>query len=179
MRSAPAASVFSGTFMTLEEISYIGQAVAAVAVLVSLIAVYGQLQQNNKIARADLTHSIWLNAGGMNLSLYDTPEKAELMHRALYATAPLTEPEKLRLRSVISVALGLHEAAFNAHKRGFMEDGAYKALEQGARLYLLSPFVQQWWANHRQGGHDPAYVALIDGIVSDNKAKPQTRGAGA
>lgn len=125
--------------MTLEEISYIGQAVAAVAVLVSLVAVYGQLQQNNKIARADLTHSIWLNAGGMNLSLYDTPEKAELMHRALYATAPLTEPEKLRLRSVISVALGLHEAAFNAHKRGFMEDGAYKALEQGARLYLLSP----------------------------------------
>lgn len=165
--------------MTLEEISYVGQAVAAVAVLVSLAAVYGQLQQNNKIARADLTHSIWLNAGGMNLSLYDTPEKAELMHRALYGTAPLTEPELLRLRSVISVALGLHEAAFNAHKRGLMEDGAYKALEQGARLYLLSPLVQQWWANHRRGGHDPAYVALMDGIVAENNAKRQARGAGA
>jgi hypothetical protein len=29
--------------MTLEEISYVGQAVAAIAVLVSLAAVYGQL----------------------------------------------------------------------------------------------------------------------------------------
>jgi hypothetical protein len=60
-----------------------------------------------------------------------------------------------------------------------MEDGAYKALEQGARLYLLSPFVQQWWANHRQGSHDPAYVALMDGIVADNNAQHQARGAGA
>ncbi len=165
--------------MTLEEISYIGQAVAAAAVLVSLAAVYGQLQQNNKIARADLTQSIWLSAGGMNLSLYDTPEKAELMHRALYGTAPLTEVEKLQMRSVISVALGAHEAAFNAHRRGLMEDGAYAALEQGARLYLLSLFVQQWWANHRQRGHDPAYVALMDRLVAEINAKRQARAGGA
>jgi len=165
--------------MTLEEISYIGQAVAAIAVLVSLAAVYGQLQQNNKIARADLTQSIWLNAGQMNLSLYDTPEKAELMHRALYGTGPLTDVETLQMRSVIGVALGLHEAAFNAHKRGLMEDGAYVALEEAARAYLLSPFVQQWWAYHRKRGHDPACVALVGGIVAEINAKRQARAGGA
>lgn len=165
--------------MTLEEISYIGQAVAAIAVLVSLAAVYGQLQQNNKIARADLTHSIWLSAGAMNLSLYDTPEKAELMHRALYSTGPLTEIEKLQMRSVIGVALGVHEAAFNAHKRGLMEDGAYTTLEQAARLYLLSPFVQQWWAEAGRRGHDPAYVALVDEMVAKINAKRKARADGA
>ena len=60
--------------MTLEEISYIGQAVGAIAILISLAAVYGQVRQTNKIARADLTHSVWLQGGQMNLSLYDTPE---------------------------------------------------------------------------------------------------------
>lgn len=161
--------------MTLEEISYIGQAVAAVAVLVSLVAVYGQLRQNNKFARADLTHSIWLNGGGLNLSLYDNPEKADLMFRALYGTAPLTEPEKLRMRSAISIALGAHEAAFNAHRRRLMRDGAYSAFERGARLYLLSAFVQQWWVDHRKGGHDPAYVSLMDRIAAETAEKAQAR----
>ena len=164
--------------MTLEEISYIGQAVAAVAVLVSLAAVYGQLQQNNKIARADLTHSVWLQAGAMNLSLYDTAEKAELMHRALSATGSLTEPEKLRMISVIAVALGLGEAAFNLRQRGLMEDAAFKGIQNGSRLYLHSPIVQQWWAEHRAYGKDPAYVALLDGIVAEINAK-QAGGASA
>ncbi|MGE0742650.1 MAG: hypothetical protein AB7O98_15025 [Hyphomonadaceae bacterium] len=164
--------------MTLEELSYIGQAVAAVAVLVSLAAVYGQLQQNNKIARADLTHSIWLSAGEMNLSLFDTPEKADLMHRALYGSGPLTDTEKLRMRSVIGVALGIHRAGFNAHKRGLMEDDAYSALEQAARLYLLSPFVQQWWAGAGKSGNDPAYVALMNAMVAEINAK-QAGGASA
>ena len=60
--------------MTLEQLSYIGQTVAAVAVLFSLAAVYGQVRQTNKIARADLTHSVWLQAGQMNrVSSYTTP----------------------------------------------------------------------------------------------------------
>lgn len=163
--------------MTLEEISYIGQAVAAVAVLVSLAAVYGQLQQNNKIARADLTHSVWLQAGAMNLSLYDTAEKAELMHRALYGTGPLSDVDKLRLIDFFSVALGVGEAAFNLRQRRLVEDATYRALESGTRLYLQSPAVQQWWAENRAYGKDPAYVALLDGFVAEINAKQQARGS--
>lgn len=160
--------------MTLEDLSNIGQAVAAIAVLVSLAAVYWQLRQTNKIARADLTHSVWLSAGAMNLSLYDTPEKADLMHRALTGAGPLTEAEKLRMMSVIPVALGVCEAAFNLRQRGLMEDASYNSLEGGTRLYLLSPAVQQWWAENRATGKDPAYVALLDGIVAEIKAKQAT-----
>ena len=65
--------------MTLEQLSYIGQTVAAVAVLFSLAAVYGQVRQTNKIARADLTHSVWLQAGQMNrVSSYTTPRGTTL-----------------------------------------------------------------------------------------------------
>ena len=159
--------------MTLEEISYVGQAVAAIAVLVSLAAVYGQLQQNNKIARADLTHSIWLSAGAMNLSLYDTPEKAELMHRALYSTGPLTEIEKLQMRSVIGVALGVHEAAFNAHKRGLMEDGAYSTLESSDeeiidvfRINAIAPLhLSRFAIPHMQNVGGGAIVNISSGMA--------------
>ena len=165
--------------MTLEELSSIAQAVAAVAVLFSLAAVYGQLRQTNKIARAELTHSVWLQGGQMNNALYDTSEKAELMHRALFATGPLSDAEKLRMISVISIALGVHEAAFTLRLRGLMEDGAYKGFESGARRYLRTPIVQQWWAENRTLGKDARYVALIDGIVAQNNQSPPARAGGA
>lgn len=153
--------------MTLEEVSYVGQAVAAFAVLVSLAAVYGQLRQTNNIARADLTHSVWLQGGQMNLSLYDTPEKADLMHRALLGTGSLTEPEKLRMQSVLGVAMGIHEAAFNLRKRGLIENNSYTSLESVARLYLQSPIVRKWWARLPKKGRDPDYVALLDAMAAE------------
>jgi hypothetical protein len=165
--------------MTLEQISYIGQAVAAVAVLFSLAAVYGQLRQTNKIAKAELTHSVWLAAGQMNLSLFDSPEKADLMLRALYGTAPLSDADRLRMVSVISVALGVGEAGFTLKQRGLMEEGTYQSLEWGARLYLQFPIVQQWWVDYRNNGRDPAYIALIDGMVAEIKRNPPARAGDA
>ena len=161
--------------MTLEQLSSIGQLIAAVAVIFSLAAVYAQVRQTNKIARTELTHSVWLQGGQMNLSLYDTPEKAELMHRALRGTGPLSDAEKLRMLSVISIALGVGEAAFSVRQRGLMEEGTYKSFEGYTRNYLRSPVVQQWWAANRNYGKDPAYVALLDGIVAEINQSPVAR----
>ena len=166
--------------MTLEQLSSIGQLIAAVAVIFSLAAVYLQVRQTNRIARVELTHSVWLQGGQMNLSLYDTPEKAELMHRALYGTGPLSGAEKLRMRSVISIALGIGEAAFTLRKRGLIEGGTYKSFEATTQAYLRTAIVQQWWAESRSQGKDPAYVALLDGFVAQiNPRSPSRTGEAA
>lgn len=163
--------------MTLEEISYIGQAVAAVAVLVSLAAVYGQLQQTNKIARAELTHSVWLGAGQIQPTLFDTPEKAELMHRALYGTGPLSAAERLRMDVVLGTMMGLHEAAFVLRQRGLIEPSIYNTFEATMRLYTRSAIVQEWWSRFRTTGKDAGYVALIDGMVTQaNRNQPARAG---
>jgi len=132
--------------MTLEELSYIGQAVAAIAVLVSLAAVWWQLRQTNRIAKADLTHSVWLSAGEMGLSLYDSPEKAELMHRALTGKGPLSDSERLRMDVVLSVALGVPEAGFNLRQRGLCEISVYNSLEASTRMYMRTSIAQDWWS---------------------------------
>ena len=158
--------------MTLEQISYIGQAVAAVAVLFSLAAVYGQLRQTNKIARAELTHSVWLSAGEMQHSLYDTSEKADLMHRALFAPDSLSAAERLRMESVLGIALGLHEAAFTLRQRELIEVSTYNSMESVTRRYMATPIVQQWWARSRSAGRDPAYVALLDAMIAEHTQNP-------
>lgn len=106
--------------------------------LAPLAAVYGQLQQNNKIARADLTHNVWQTAGAMNLSLYDTEEKPSLMHRAMYGTRPLGDVDKLRL-IFFSLALGVGKVAFNLRQRGLMEDLRRPALSPAAGRHAEIP----------------------------------------
>ncbi|MBX3708061.1 MAG: hypothetical protein KF911_15655 [Pseudomonadales bacterium] len=152
--------------MTLENIYYVGQTIAVGAILATLGAVYWQVRQNNQIARATLTQSTWLQSTQMHAALYDTPEKAELMHRALFATGPLSDVERLRIGTCIAVALGTHEAAFNLRRRGMIEEAAYRSCEEVTRRYLLSPIVRRWWARNRDSGRDAAFVALLDGFVA-------------
>lgn len=158
--------------MTLENIYYIGQTIAVAAILATLGAVYWQVRQNNQIARATLTQSTWLQNTQMHAALYDSPEKAELMHRALFGTGPLSDVERLRIGTCLAVALGTHEAAFTLRKRGMIEEAAYRSCEEVTRRYLLSPIVRRWWARNRASGRDADYVALLDGIVAGISAAP-------
>jgi hypothetical protein len=152
--------------MTLEELAYLSQIIGVVAVLASLAAVYFQVRQTNKIARADLTHNALLQAGQMQLSIYDTPEKADLMYRALTGAGPLSDAERARVEVSLAVVFGTHETAFNLRQRDLMEVGAYNGLEALARLYLRSQYGRAYWARRRNEGKDAKYVALLDGIVA-------------
>lgn len=153
--------------MTLEEIYYVSQVIAVVAIIASLAAVFLQVRQTNMIARADLTHSAGLLAGQMQLSLFDSPEKADLMNRALTGAGPLSDAERARVEVSLAVIFGAHGTAFHLHQRNLIEVGAYNGLEAMIRLYLRSPHVQAYWGRHRGEGHDASYVSLLDGILKN------------
>lgn len=160
--------------MTLESLYYLSQIVAVLLIIASLGAVYWQVRLTNEIARATLTQSTWMQTGQMQLSLYDTPAKADLMYRALSGTGPLSEPERWALTAFLGVALGTHETAFNLRKRGLIEEAAYLSTEAHTRAYLHYGIVQKWWARNRNAGKDPAYVALIDGMLEEINARRGT-----
>ena len=161
--------------MTLEELYYVSQIVAVVAILASLAAVYWQVRQTNMIARADLTHSAFLQGTQIQTSLYDTPEKADLMYRALRGSSPLSDPERVRVEVALAAVFGMHELAFYLQQRNLIEASAYMGFETIVRLFMRSPYVQAYWARHHDEGKDPKYVALLDGIVAAVEAERAAR----
>lgn len=74
-----AARIWLTRAMTLESIYYIGQTVAVVVIVLTLLAILYQGYQTNKIARADLTLNMWMQAGAAHHSFVDTPQKANFM----------------------------------------------------------------------------------------------------
>jgi hypothetical protein len=151
--------------MTLEELYYISQIAAVFAILGSLAAVYWQVRQTNMVARAELTHSANLQASQLQMSLYDTPEKADLMYRALSGAGPLSDSERARVNVAMAVVFGIHQTAFDLRQRDLIEPGAYNGLEALVRLYLRSQHAQGYWKRHRNEGKDARYVALLDGMI--------------
>ncbi len=52
-------------------------------------------------------------------------------------------------------------------------------LEATTGLYLRSPIVQRWWAQRRNDGRDPDFVALLDGMVAQINERPPARTGGS
>ncbi|HXI85847.1 MAG TPA: hypothetical protein VNH64_00200 [Parvularculaceae bacterium] len=158
--------------MTLEHIYYISQTIAVVVITATLIALFYQGYQTNKIARAELTLSMWMQTGAMQYSLFDSPEKAEFMHRALSGSAPLSEAEKIRFNTAISVGIGVHAAAFNLRERGLVESAAYEGTASSTKAYMASARVRRWWSLHRMGGYAAAFRAIVDAIAAEYEGAP-------
>jgi hypothetical protein len=153
--------------MTLESIYYIGQTVAVVVIVATLVAILYQGYQTNKIARADLTLSMWMQAGAAHYSFVDNPEKADFMHRALSDDASLTDPEKLRFANLLGYAIGAHEAAFMLNSRNLVESAAYDRSEGLSRMYLQSRRVRKWWRIRREYQYDQRFRSLIDAMADE------------
>ena len=153
--------------MSFESIYYASQIVAVVVIVATLFAILYQGWQTNKIARADLTLNMWMQTGVMHHSLYDNPEKAEFMNRAMYGTAPLKDGEGDRFYTALGMAIGTHEAAFNLRKRGLVEAAAYDRNAGSTRLYFQSPRVRKWWKRARETGMDPQFRDIVDAIAKD------------
>jgi len=152
--------------MTLETLYYWSQIVAVVAIVATLVAILMQAHQTNKIARAELTLSMWLQTGTMYWSLYDNPEKADFMERALNGQGPLTEAEKARLGSALGIVIGTTEAAFRLRARGLVEAAAYDRNLNTLIIYLKSRRVRKWWRNSRNSEFDPAFRDIVDRHVA-------------
>jgi len=153
--------------MTLENIYYLGQTIAVVVIVATLVAIRYQGYQTNKIARADLTLNMWMQAGAAHYSFVDSPEKADFMHRALNDGGSLTDPEKLRFDNLLGYAIGAHEAAFMLRARNLVEAAAYDRSEGLSRMYLQSRRVRKWWRIRREYKYDPRFRAPIDAMADE------------
>jgi hypothetical protein len=147
-------------------------------IVLTLFAIVYQGWQTNKIAKAELTLSLWMQMGSLHHSLVDTADKAEFLHKLLDTTESLSGAERIRVGGVLGIAVGTHEAAFNLRSRRLIEAAAYDRCAEVTRTYLESPRVRKWWKNRRAMGSDAGFRAVIDAMTVEIESRPKNRDAG-
>ncbi len=163
--------------MTLEDIYYIGQTIAAVAILASLGAISVQLRQANRLAKLETSRAVWFDAGARVLSQVDDAEKAAFLQRALFGTADLDDAEKTRLYIVLSSMFTTFENGFTMHANGMMDERFWPRMRDSMRDYLTPPRGRRWWAlaRKRTFGGDPEFCAEVDAVIAEIDAGSDRR----
>jgi len=167
--------------MTLEAIYFISQIVAVIAILASLIFVGLQVRQSNraavqanKLAKADMTLTSWGLTNATGLEIYSTPEGADLMQRALFGTAVLTDVEKLRFNSNMALILGAIEASDGLWRQGLFDDLTYQRSLRYLVFYFESRRVRKWWWLTRKDIFIPPFRDVIDEISARAEQNPRS-----
>lgn len=139
--------------MTLESIYYVGQTVAVVALLASLVFVglqvrhaRQQTEQANKLARADMSLASSMKILGFTNDWYATEESASFMTRVLKTDTALSVTDKHRFGVRLVTMFTAIEVVDMLHREELCDRYLYDRLLLTGEAYCNIPHVQKWWA---------------------------------
>ncbi len=140
--------------MTLEDLGNIGEFVAAIAVVVSLVYLASQIRQssrqivqntNSVLGSVELEttrlHSDWL------LSVAHSPELGRIWRLGISEPTKLAEDEKVQFAMLIGSAFYGIEGPFRQYQRGLLSEDSWEPMDELIARYMRSPAVREWWAN--------------------------------
>lgn len=138
--------------MTLEEIYYIGQTIAVVAIIGSLVAVLVQMRLTNRLLRNQAKRDQIDSIKSISEAFYRTPGLADMVARAgAGGLEALTEAERMQLIAFQTAAERTWEAMHQQFVDGQIDTALWQAhLEQARATWRTSAAVRAVWAARAQ-----------------------------
>ena len=147
--------------MTLEEIYYIGQTVAVVALVVSLVFVGVQIRQNTRATRAASHNAVSDSLNEINRLFAENADVTRIWIAGINNRQALSEEERWRFDSTLRAYMHVCETMYIQAGLGAGDKSIMLAEVEGIRLVITSPGSREWWAENPYGFCDEfrAYVA--------------------
>ncbi len=135
--------------MTLQDLGNIGEFVAAIAVIVSLLYLAAQIRQNSRLLRSSAfqaaeqsaAHSLGLIAGNSHV--------AKLLRVAQESYQDLNEDEKLQAHALFMKTFAGYEALFYQYRDGAIDPDLWEGRRKMMLTLLAVPGYAAWWRSWR------------------------------
>ena len=152
--------------MTLQDLGSIGEFLAAIATLATLVYLAAQIRQNTRAIKATSFMESQHSLAGVHDYLAQNPELLELVDSAFDPTRPrsdYSEKELLRLGVLGRALIQRTEAQYYLHKSGFLETDFWEMRRSWLRGWLDLPVWEEWWSSERsQGTFSHAFIENIE-----------------
>ena len=152
--------------MTLEEIYYIGQTIAVVAILASLGAIWFQQRQANQIAR---TQNLSLVSNYLETlrAFMENEDLAEIFRKVMFEDAPLSANETTRIMFYFNLLLSTHRDIWTAHVAGLAEQRWFDETAANTAWYLSKrTFLNEWRRLQANGQFADEFGDHINGLIA-------------
>jgi hypothetical protein len=153
--------------MSFEQISYLAQIVASVAVVASLIFVALQIKQNTAALQRNEHNSTMAQWTVIRMAIAKHRDIAELMTAGLHGESPLDAADQLRLEQMLQENAWAAFHIWDRTQRGIFPEGTFEATG-GALLgsLLTTPGGESWWRKAKHIGFPPGFVLDVDSLLT-------------
>jgi len=148
----------------------IGEIIAAVMVVVSLIYVALQVRQN--------THTLQVTAAQAYVVMYNTltselakSDCAVIWHKGLANFECLEGGELVQFSAISGQLMRIYESAFLQWRKGALDDQIWQASRNGLRDALTAPGFRQWW-QYRKSWYSEDFRQFLDSWDAEQDSQP-------
>ena len=153
--------------MNWEMVSAIGQAVAAVAVIPSLIYLAVQIREQNKERRRAGINILTAQWSDLVRSAQESREFAVTFLQGMRSFEGLDAPDKLMFSAFFTRYTRNCEGMFIYYRDGALEKALWDEVERTMNDYFAYPGVREWWSTRKHWLTDE-FRAVVDAIIAKN-----------
>lgn len=134
--------------MTLENIYYVGQTIAVIALLISILFVGYQIHQNTKPIRATSHHAITDSFNQLNALLIGDASRGRIWRFGMRGLRNLDEDEQVSFSFMLLAYSRIFETLYYQYKNGTMDKKLFDAEQRTLRWTVANPGFREWWAEN-------------------------------
>ena len=153
--------------MNWEMLSAIGQVVAAIGVIPSLIYLAVQIREQNKERRRAGINILTAQWSDLVKSAQESREFAALFLQGVRCFHDLDAPDKLRFTAFFTRFTRNCEGMFIYYRDGALEKALWDEVERTMSDYFAYPGVREWWATRKHWLTDE-FRAVVEAIIAEN-----------
>ena len=152
--------------MTIEQLGNIGEFVAAIATVITLIYLAFQLRQNTRALRATAFQNVVSEMGKNVEPIMNNSELAEIFVKGASEPESLTTVE--RVNAIYVSTFRRLESVYVQYTLGTMKQENKRGFEESMIPLLLLPYGKEWWNEAKTSFYEP-YVRHIDERIASGK----------
>ena len=151
--------------MSLEDLGNIGEFVAAVAVVVSLIYLAVQIRQNTATVRASTHHSIVREGRELHTLVVPNDTVAHIVFAGLQDWSDLSPEDQFRLHLVMRSFFAFYEDTYLQMRKKVLDIEAWQSRRTMLIELLDQPGARRWWNRH-YGEYSTAFQEEVQKLLS-------------
>ena len=159
--------------MSLDDLGNIGELVAAIGVIASLIYLAVQIRQNTRSVRAATHHSAMRGASETQNVLAQSNDAARVFRIGSREPGELTEDERLRFDSMLLSIFMWFEDAFFQYQQSMVDREYWEGRQRALLSQLKRPGTASWWTR-RSHFFARSFVSYVNQLTQ--QAMPAEQG---
>ncbi len=153
--------------MTWEMLSAIGQMVAAIGVIPSLIYLAVQIREQNKERRRAGINILTAQWSELVKTAQEDRDFAVVFLQAIRSFEGLEAPDKLRFSAFFTRYTRNCEGMYIYYRDGALEKALWEGVERTMADYFAYPGVREWWVTRKHWLTDE-FRAVVEAIIAQH-----------